>query len=345
MNTQTDWKRLTRYVAGECTASEAADIESRLAADESLRSLHHHIREVWEATVSPELPVDTEAAWKRQQYQSRRPEPERRTSRPPVSFRPRRRSALWPVAALVLALLLVGPWAYRSLNPAAPAETHPEITGFVTAQGERMTVQLSDGTRVKLNVDSRLRVPVRFASDRREVVLEGEAYFDVAPDSRRPFVIHAGGGRVRVLGTVFNVRAYPEESVEVAVEEGLVSLGADPDTETETVTDSVLLRANQLGRLKGAELTVRPGIDLQRYLGWTRNRLVFHEAPFAEVARELERWYDLEVVLAQPDIPLTTLDASFDDVPVGEVLRVIAATLNLEYERNGRRVVFRPVVS
>ena len=98
-------------------------------------------------------------------------------------------------------------------------------------------------------------------------------------------------------------------------------------------------------RTNGADVRVSRGIDLDRYLAWTEGRLVFDHAPFEEVARQLERRYDVQVELATAPQSLKRLNASFESESLGEILKSIAAALDLRYERAGRQVTFYPAAS
>lgn len=222
---------------------------------------------------------------------------------------------------------------------------------IATEAGQRTRVRLNDDTQIILNAKSTLRLPAAFADDKREVHLDGEAYFEVAPDADRPFLVHARGVTTRVLGTAFNVGAYPgDDAVQVVVTEGRVvmraSRGASERAAGEgraqaQASEDLVLSPRQMGRLlKTGELVVQQDVDASMYTAWTHGRLVFKDASFDEVTRKLAQWHDLHVRLAGSSATVDRLNASFKDEPVSEVLEIIAQTLGLRYERDGREVVF-----
>jgi transmembrane sensor len=216
-----------------------------------------------------------------------------------------------------------------------PELSMQEIT---TNKGQRTSVKLSDGTRVHLNAESKLIVPESYMNNNRIVTLEGEAYFEVEPHTNRTFFVHANHSVTQVLGTKFNVRAYPDEdNVEVVVAEGKVSLNSDENM----LAPEVQLTRNQRGTFsRNGEVVASTITDAERYLDWTKGKLTFHDAPVGEVKSRLERWYDIEVIL-KDDFPVNErlLTGTFENVPLSVVLSSIALSLDLQYKQDGNTVI------
>jgi transmembrane sensor len=238
-----------------------------------------------------------------------------------------------------------GPSADGSQNVSAQAR---EI--FRTEEGERATIRLSDGTRAELNVNSRLTLPETFGTDRRVVKLKGEAFFEVVPDSTRPFIVQAGGTVTQVLGTEFGVRAYPEDAgAKVVVSEGRVTLGLDDEhagrKEEEQESKDVMLTARQRARfLRSGERAIHRESDLSQHLAWMEEEIVFDGASFDKVTRVLERWYSLDIALEEEEAsPSGHLNSRFsgESQDLREVLNVVATAFRLKYERQGKKVIFR----
>jgi len=176
------------------------------------------------------------------------------------------------------------------------------------------------------------------------VFLEGDAYFVVTHDPKRPFAVHTAYGTATDLGTRFGVRAYPSDSVlDVVVEEGKVSLSVRRDTRPpDSPPDSLVLTPGDLGRVTAAgRLTVEHVVALAGHLAWTEGRLEFRDTPLREVVVQLARWYDLEVRLADTGVGRRRLTASFKDEAAPEVLRLIAASLDLRVDRRGGAITLR----
>jgi len=208
----------------------------------------------------------------------------------------------------------------------------PSAREYVTASGERAVLTLVDGTRVILGAASRLTVSPKYGSgtDPRLVTLEGEGYFEAVHDAAHPFTVQVGHRLVRDVGTKFVVRAFaPDHSVAVAVTEGEVMLAG------------TRLRQGDLGRLDATgAVRVRSGADLRSYTSWITGRLVFDDTPLAEAIPVLERWYDLDITVADSALYRRRLFATLESQPVTNVLDLIALSLNLRVERRGRIVTF-----
>lgn len=347
-----DWTLLTRYVSGACSEDEEIVIETWAAANPENRQLLEELRGVWKRVSRREisLPVDVDAAWDELTQRIREEEyeqgpPERATSRGDrPAQRPKRersrsrmRQTIFTGAASV-AVIIVAALAFLVFEELPESSESPEEKVFSTQRGQRAVVQLIDGTEVRLNVDSRLRLPEDgFAEDRREVKLEGEAYFDVARDTSRPFRVHAQDASARVLGTAFNMKDYPDDQqARVAVTEGEVALQSGRSE----IRDTVLLRARHLGVVSDHHREVHYVEDLSQELGWTEGQLVFRDAPFSEVVRKLGRWYDLQIEAKVASEEVDRLNATLDGGSMKETLRAVAAALDLQYEREAETVVF-----
>ena len=213
---------------------------------------------------------------------------------------------------------------------------------YQTRRGQTATVQLSDGSKVRLAPESRLMVAARFDDGVRELTLEGEAEFDVHHDAARPFRVRTATTVTEDIGTRFGLRAYANEAnVTVAVAEGAVALGRRTATQRGR-PEGVLLHAGELGVLdpSGAVATAR-GAAVTRALAWTRNELVFDRQPMTHVLATLSRWYDLEIHVADPRVATTLVSAAFSTQSTGEMLQALAIAVDAVVERNGRRVTLR----
>jgi len=210
---------------------------------------------------------------------------------------------------------------------------------LIVERGQRSQFKLSDGTQVWLNSDSRLKVPAQFSGDLRKVELQGEAFFDVTSNPDTPFVIHAGESVTTVLGTEFNVQAYPEEEEQVVVKEGRVAFGSHQIRE-----ETMELGKNQMGILsENNELTMNKVSDLDRYISWIRGQLIFRDTPLHEVIKKLERSYDVECTIEDPALQHRTVTATFKEESITEVLDIIALSVGMSYKKEKRSVRFSSV--
>lgn len=159
-----------------------------------------------------------------------------------------------------------------------------------TPRGGQYRLELSDGSTVWLNAASSLRFPASFTENRRNVQLNGEAYFEVKADATRPFTVEIGDLRVAVTGTRFNVNAYPDEN-------GILTTLAEGAVKVESKGVSVALKAGQEimtgsdGRLQGFRTA-----DLKTALAWKEGLFVFNGSDVPAIMRQIGRWYDVDVV-------------------------------------------------
>lgn len=342
MSAEPDWMLIDRYLSGECAPDEAKAIDEWIAADPSHAKLLASMRLVWTEAAMPLPQVDETAAWIA--LQARRAEARRGSRGVPATptFRmssPRRAAWVWPALAATL-LVAAGTAAWwKHTEDVRLAEAAPPRV-YTTARGQRAEVTLIDGTRVWLSTDTELQVPQSYGASTRDVTLNGEGYFVVEHDAHRPFRVHAGGSVSEDLGTEFDVRAYPGDSEAVViVAAGRVALrAAEAPNVRATATE---LGRGQMGRLdRGGDVRVVDGVDFAGALAWRSGHLAFDERPLRDVARELERWYDIDIALDDTALASAPLTASFTNQSADQALAIVAGALGAHYTRNGRTVHF-----
>lgn len=166
--------------------------------------------------------------------------------------------------------------------------------------GKRFKLKLSDGTIVSLNSGTSLRYPEQFGlNGNRDVYLTGEAFFEVARDKMHPFIVHANQADIEVLGTTFNVSAYPENpTVNSTLIEGSIRM-----SEAANSTNVILLEPNQMATWQNnsKKLAVKE-VDPAFYVAWTKGELAFKDTPFSIIAKIIQRTYDVEIINENSDL-------------------------------------------
>lgn len=334
--------RLVRYITGRSTAREAEEVREWIAAEPGRADLVATLRATWKEAATPSPEWDVDAAFddlrRRRAVQRSLPQP----APDPWLTRPKRgRATRWLAHAAAIAAVLGGAavWQTWPEEELAGGPRAVEMHEYATGRAERGEVRLGDGTRVVLNVDSRLRVPKDYGRDSRTVYLDGEALFEVEYDERRPFRVYASSVVAEDLGTVFGVRAYPDASpVTVVVAEGIVEVSvASPVGPAEPYR----LDPGDLARVEvDGTVGIDRGIDAADFLAFADAWLVIRDTPLRDVAAQLGRWYDLDVRIADSTIAALPLTARFQNEPIGNVLDLIALSLDLHYEREGDTVDF-----
>jgi len=198
-----------------------------------------------------------------------------------------------------------------------------KITVASAADQKNVEVMLSDGSVVYLNRNSSLTYPEHFSKSNRKVSLRGEAFFDIARDESRPFILDAGKASVRVLGTSFNVITDNGNSeVEVYVSSGTVLVTNLDGSKSET------LQHDYIGRVSEEEASQARNTDAN-YISWHTNMLVFEGERLGNVFTDLKRTFGIDIIAADPAINDYRLTSPFEDQPHDTIIKVICTTFNL----------------
>ena len=303
---------LERYLAGETSARDAEIVREWLAEDAAHAQILADLRLIKHVAHDTPPPTSVDAAW----IQAVKTLGLGRKSRV------LRRLLMVALATAAVLIAVIG--GGRVLRRA------PQWKEYATAPAQRMVIRLQDGTQVTIAPKSRVRYTADFGRAHRDLYLDGEAYFQVAPDFQRPLRVHTAGSVTEDLGTAFVVTAYADQvATEVVVTEGRVSL-----SRAETTSPAVVLGLRDLGRLEATgRATVRRGVDVDRYLAWTKGVLAFDGRPLSEVMPALERWYNVEIRLSDSALAARRLTATFQNEPIDLVLKRIALTLGMRVER------------
>lgn len=203
---------------------------------------------------------------------------------------------------------------------------------FFIPCGAENTISLSDGTRIHMNSDSRLIYPERFIGKQRIVFLEGEAYFDVAHDAERPFIVQTRMGDIQVLGTSFNVNIYPENTACYAtLVEGEIAI-------TIPGKDKLTLNPNELAVITRQNVTKKT-VDINDYTGWVKGFYTFKDKKLKEIMRTFERWYNIKVVYDDPSLASITYTGSVKrHQSIRPFLEALQLTTDLRYYVQGREI-------
>lgn len=230
--------------------------------------------------------------------------------------------------------------------------TVAEYNTISTPKGGQYQVVLPDGSKVWLNAVSSVKFPTAFTRNVRHIEMTGEAYIEVARDSKQPFIVKANGAEIQVLGTSFNVNAYEDENnIKTTLIEGSVKVMVinsklnDPSPSTASAgSPSVLLKpgqqavmsSNQL-KQKGQAITVGSA-DLEQALAWKNGVFRFNQANLADAMRQLARWYEIEVVY-EKGVPDIKLEGGIKrDLTLSEMLDALSK-LGVKFRMEGRQLV------
>lgn len=245
---------------------------------------------------------------------------------------------LRPAIAATIALavgLAIWFWSVRPSSQKAPlyAEYTLKIT---TAAGEVKKNMFSDGTTVWLNAASTLSYRSDYGTKTREVLLNGEAYFEVAHDTVHPFIVHTRYSTTRVVGTSFTVRAYPGEVQMIGVATGKVQVQVD-SADNQPIYS--LIPGDKVSFDPQTAQTVSGHADLSMLMCWKDNALCFDSLPLTEVSASLQRKYKVPIRIANPVLARRQFRGSFQDVPLQKVLETLSLSMSLTITANGDTII------
>lgn len=254
----------------------------------------------------------------------------------------------WKAASIAAVLLLISSlmFVFYFLD----MKTNKQV---VTHRASKRTITLDDGTKVVLNADSKLRYPESFTGKNREVTLIGEAYFDVTKDAERPFIIHTEKMDVRVLGTAFNVKSYPgDKFTEATLIHGKIEV-----TLKDRPTDRIALSPNEKLTITNepvdatgehyhdetlAQITHLKKTDSHiAETSWMYDRIEFRNETFKEIARKLERTYDVRIRFQNDSLAMLKFTGSFEKEPVTNVLQALSLLEHFSFSMDGEEIVIK----
>ena len=311
------------YQQRRCTAAEVAELIGLLQQADAEAALSGPMQELWESFRghTSEYPVDWDTMYSR----ISRSEDDLYT----LSRRSgRSHRVLYAIAAvLVLALLIPSVWWLYSGRGRGTEKTQPVVattgqgskTAPVSELQKRRVLHLPDGSTVILNRNSRLDYIPGFTSAVREVYLTGEAFFDIVRVPGKPFLVHTGKVTTRVLGTSFNIRAYPaDKAIEITVEHGKVQVM------DEKINMGLLTDAQQM-RLEADKDQYKFGkVDVAAITAWRPQEIRFDDITLSDIGRQIERRFGRTVRFANPALENCRVTASFyEDDGLEEIMTVI----------------------
>ncbi len=294
---------------GEATDNELAQIRQWVNAGKANKETFYHERALFDA-----LQLNT--------FQK-----ENHARKQSVSLRKRIGSA---AAAVIVLFILYNIQVFTDKN--IQAET--ALNTIKVPAGQRVEVTLSDGTHVWLNARSEFSYPVSFNGDKREVLLKGEAFFEVAKNRDKKFIVNTGRCEVEVLGTQFNVEAYNENEFSTALIQGSVKV-----TDKSQPNESVVLEPNNSVSLNNRKLTVTPITDFNPY-SWKEGLITFKDIHFKDLMKKLEKNFGIRIMIDNHTLDNYACSGKFRiSDGIEQVLRALQQDAHFTFERESGTVI------
>lgn len=311
------------YLAGEADETLAQEVENWMAASTENEKEFNRFSKLWEKSSS--LPALTapnlSAAWEKVNPESREPKV--------IHLQANR----WWAMAAAVALFLVAGWIGMEANKNTPFMFELAYESTIS-ENDVKEVKLPDGTLVWLNTKSKLWFPSEFGKNERKVVLEGEAYFEVAHNKAKPFTIFANGTETTVLGTSFNLRAYKEQATELVLVSGKVQFSK--------ADQQVILKPGEIVTTTSEEVKIEVAENLNlNFQSWKTRQLVFDNSELSEVAQTLQRHFRRAVILKGNGLGNCKFTGKFEQPELNEILEIIEAAGNLEIIEDNNSVIIK----
>lgn len=358
--TDRKWYLIARALNDEASSQELDELSVLLQQDDSLQQQYELLTRIWkerDARVE-----DEENAHQTVLKIINRAESEIETIELDIARRLRNRRRIIVIGCLLAVLFITGGWFLKNSNTPSGIvkENHGTPEALVVQKGSRSRSLLPDGTTVWLNAGSKLYYENDFTGTTREVRLDGEAFFDVVKQAERPFIVHTSGIDIKVLGTAFNVKSYPEDkTVETTLYRGLVQVvrhEAPEKTAIQLLPNEKLILAKQAAKEAGdlphvivsnkeipANFTITH-IDStkkenERFeTAWLYSRLEFRGDSFDELALKLERWYNVNIVFTDEKVKQLNFNGSFEKETVEQAFKGLQAALPFSYKINNNEI-------
>ncbi len=364
MNQEKFWVLLSKKLSGEASGIELKELEILILEHPEWQYAIQNLEDLWKQQPPADYAGEEDAylLHLHRLNEMNIPFGDTPVFTPVMDNKRRARRWYWPAAAVVLALagfmLLNSQRSSGEKNLVAKQDN--EVS---TRRGSKSRVQLPDGTVVLLNAGSKLTYNKDFGKELREVTLTGEGFFEVQKNKDKPFIIHTSSINIKVLGTVFNVKAYPEDkrtetslirgSIEVTMKnrpnDKIILLPSEKlVVENNTVINKVIDRKES--GVEIPEVSVSPVMSINKLnyspvdstvaeAAWINNKLVFRDESFAELTNRMERWYDVDIEITDPVLQEKRLSGIFEKETIDQALEALKISLPFRYEQQENKII------
>ena len=324
---------LIKYFRNECSREELLFLLNWFKTEENENELIYYLQKHWES-LSNDV-ADTSINYHKLLDRINLNISERLDEKKRL---PKVSAFYWYQVAAVFLLIVSSVFSfYYYFQYNAPID--PDLQIVYNPKGEKSDLILPDGTKIWLNSESTLSYSRRFDQSERSVYLKGEAYFDVKRNDSVPFIINTSELKIKVLGTSFNVSAYPDdENVTTTLVNGAVAIEALTIDQKEDIILNPSEQANFSKADKNFELEK---VDIELYTSWKDGRLIFKDEKFEDVATKLERWYNINIMLLDENIKNERFTGKLEYETLEQLLEMVNMTTPIHYTISGDKVLIK----
>jgi ferric-dicitrate binding protein FerR (iron transport regulator) len=340
---ETNWELIAKCLSGEASQEEQDLLANWRSQDIENEKTYQEMYQIWHSKKQSNDVFDSHAAFKKLTH---RIQSESSLTVSHKSAQSSDKKAIifkkyYQFAAAVVGIMLIATGIWWRVNQSLPAQNQTiiakkiEIIEKVNPKGQKLQLRLPDNSRVWLNSESKISYPSHFEGDKREIVLEGEAFFEVAHNPQKPFVIKTPNAKVQVLGTSFNVRAYSDEkNIETVVVTGKVKM-----TESSQEENFTELTPNEKGTLSLQNSKIdKKKVKAEDYIAWKDGVLKFKNESLSQIIKQLERWYGVTITITNPIVLDCHLTGDFKNESLETILIYMEKAIGIQFEINQKEI-------
>lgn len=335
VNEQRIWTLLAKRKSGEASADELEELRALLEENESVLFSEDILDKLWDAPLRANTGAQSSAHWSKIEAAIQ------------VKKRKRKQLKWWLSAAAIL--ILLGLSFYFNQGPQKNNVVQEKLSGLnniATPADTRLKIELPDGSTVWINEDSRLTYNSKtFGTSEREVFLQGEAYFEVRPNAKLPFSVHADQMNITVLGTSFNVKAYKKDkTMEATLISGQIAVTINNNPRKEIMLrpeEKIIIskvRPQKIKQIINEPISYKvikvekDEAGLVKATDWMRHRrLVFDNASFETIASRMEKWYGIPIRFAEDSLKHLHFSGIIEDETLSEALTALQLSQHFNF--------------
>jgi transmembrane sensor len=321
MQAEIPYDIIAKYFAGECTDNEKQELEAWKNESTTNSETFEFMKKTWSDMPVPAYEPDVEKAL--EEVSAKLPAQKKKNTG---------LTSVWLKIAAVLIVCLGLSGLYLKFQPGTES--------IITAQGDKpLEIVLPDNSKVVISENSELKYPKHFRGKQRLVKFTGEAFFEITPNSEKPFIIESEYTRTKVVGTAFNLKAHKTDTVvEVFVTEGIVAF----HSKTKTKHNQVLVGVGEVGKLNVKNLTLTKEINKDKnFMAWRNGKLTFENAALGHALKTLSAYYG-KTFTAPEGMDTLKFNGYFDNMSVQEAKEYMETLLDVSIDDANNRFVLKP---
>ena len=351
------WNLLGKKLAGDASDDELFELEKLMKIHPELLYAAQHIEDLWKMR-DKDKTAESEEAFIAHCRKIRNIWPVPIEGSDPLPDKPKTirrfsfKSKYIPITAISLTVILSTVlWLNKKEAQSTTKAHYSEVS---TKPGSRSKLLLPDGSIVWLNAGSKITYGSNFGSLDRNIQLIGEAFFDVKKTTL-PFIIHTGAVQIKVLGTAFNVKAYPsEQTIETSLIRGKVEVSMDKRPETKIIlnpNEKLILRNESTQRAVQDKIISEPIVLIKQLThtkdssiletSWKDNKLIFQDETFENLARNMERWYGVSIYFENPQLKTIRFTGVFEKETIEQALEALQFTTEFHYQLKNNSIIIQ----